>query len=122
MLYAAFVLGLVFAAPTPSDVQMLSWMSGRWVGSQDGTETEEFWTDVRGGSLLGMHRDTKGGKTVGFGNGTDGHGDSSAIRSVAPACGAFRNRRSRDVVATSISGLVLIGRRGGPPLIPRAER
>ena len=67
MLNALLVLGLALApAPPSTDVSTLGWMSGRWVGVQNGTDTEEFWTDARGGTLLGMHRDVKGGKTVGF--------------------------------------------------------
>jgi hypothetical protein len=70
MLNAVFVLGLVFAvAPSPApqaDVASLSWMSGRWSGSQDGTEMEEIWTAPRGGTLLGLHRDVKRGRTVSY--------------------------------------------------------
>ena len=66
MLNAVFTLAVLLASPPSTDVQSLSWMSGRWAGSQDGTESEEFWTDVRGGTILGMHRDTKGGKTAGY--------------------------------------------------------
>ena len=57
----------VLLAPSPSaDVTSLAWLSGRWAGSQDGIETEEIWTTVRGGTLLGVHRDVKGDRTVGF--------------------------------------------------------
>ena len=66
MLNAVFALAFLLASPPSTDVSTLSWMSGRWAGTQDGTESEEFWTDVRGGTILGMHRDTKGGKTVGY--------------------------------------------------------
>jgi Domain of unknown function (DUF6265) len=74
MLNALIVMALVFAAP-PSDVASLSptanvatlsWMSGRWAGTQDGTEMEEIWTTARGGTLLGLHRDVKGDKTVSY--------------------------------------------------------
>jgi Domain of unknown function (DUF6265) len=69
MLNAFLVAALGLApvpAPSSTDVSTLAWLSGRWVGAQDGTDTEEFWTDARGGTLLGMHRDVKDGKTVGF--------------------------------------------------------
>jgi hypothetical protein len=69
MLEAAFALALTIFAPAPAsaaDVQTLSWMSGRWAGSQDGMEMEEIWTAARGGTLLGLHRDVKGGRTVSF--------------------------------------------------------
>ncbi len=56
-----------FAAPAaPADVASLSWMSGVWTGSQNGTEYEEVWTAPRGGSLLGLHRDVSAGRTVSF--------------------------------------------------------
>ena len=67
MLNALLVLGLTLAPPAPStDVSTLSWLSGRWAGTRDGTESEELWTDARGGTLLGVHRDVRDGKTVGF--------------------------------------------------------
>ena len=67
MLNALFVLGLLLAPPPPpTDVASLAWMSGRWAGSQDGMESEEVWTSAKGGSLLGIHRDIKGGRTVSF--------------------------------------------------------
>jgi len=67
MLNALFVLGLVLAPPPPpTDVATLSWMSGRWAGSQDGMESEEVWTSAKGGSLLGIHRDIQGGRTVSY--------------------------------------------------------
>ena len=67
MLNALFVLGLVLApAAPPTDVATLSWMSGLWAGSQDGIDTEEVWTSAKGGTLLGVHRDIKDGRTVSF--------------------------------------------------------
>jgi hypothetical protein len=76
MLETAFALALMLVATPPAapaapaapfeDVQTLSWMSGRWAGSQEGTEMEEIWTTARGGTLLGLHRDVKGGRTVSF--------------------------------------------------------
>ena len=66
MLNMVLAFAFLVASPPSTDVQTLSWLSGRWVGTQSGTESEEFWTDVRGGTLLGVHRDTKEGKTVGY--------------------------------------------------------
>ncbi|MET0620566.1 MAG: DUF6265 family protein [Thermoanaerobaculia bacterium] len=67
MLNALFALGLVLAPPLPpTDVATLSWLSGRWAGSQNGTESEEVWTSVKGGTLLGLHRDVKSGRTVSY--------------------------------------------------------
>jgi hypothetical protein len=68
MLDVAFALSLVIAAPaapTP-DAATLSWMSGSWAGSQGGTDMEEVWTTPKGGSLLGLHRDVSGGRTISY--------------------------------------------------------
>jgi Domain of unknown function (DUF6265) len=51
---------VVFAEPR------LAWLEGRWTGSQGGIEMEEIWTSPSGGALVGMHKDVKGGKMVGF--------------------------------------------------------
>lgn len=50
-------------APVPS-VQDLAWLSGCWesVGGEPGSG--EFWTQPAGGTLLGVGRTVKGGKTV----------------------------------------------------------
>lgn len=62
---------LAVPAPPPagagvSDASALAWMAGSWGGSKDGVENEEVWTAPRGGTLLGIHRDVAGGKTVEF--------------------------------------------------------
>jgi hypothetical protein len=44
----------------------LAWMVGGWASEQDGTASEEHWVAARGGTMLGLHRDVKGGRTVGF--------------------------------------------------------
>lgn len=53
------------AAETKS-LQELQWMAGRWQGTQNGIEAEEVWMAPKGGSMLGMHRDIKGDRTVFF--------------------------------------------------------
>ena len=60
---AAFALGAaaLFAAPEP---EIPSWMAGTWTGVADGLEMEEVWTPAKGSSMLGLHRDVKGGRTV----------------------------------------------------------
>lgn len=47
-----------------TDVAALSWMEGSWAGEKDGVAMEELWTSPRGGALLGLHRDVKGGRLV----------------------------------------------------------
>lgn len=75
-LYATFVLILVSIAivevaarqesANKQDVSSLSWMTGTWAGMSGQTEMEEQWTAAKGGSLLGVHRDLRNGRTVSF--------------------------------------------------------
>lgn len=53
------LLALVVSLPLCAETKLeeLSWMSGRWAATIDGVEMEELWSDVRGGLILGMHRD-----------------------------------------------------------------
>ncbi len=66
MLATLLALALSAAPPAPSDAASLSWMTGSWAGTQGGTEMEEVWTAPKGGSMLGLHRDVSGGRTVSF--------------------------------------------------------
>jgi len=50
----------------PSAVERLAWFEGRWQGVSGGVSMEEQWTSVRGGSLLGLHRDVKGERMLSF--------------------------------------------------------
>lgn len=54
------------SAPTAGDVSSLSWLSGRWTGTDGGVAMEEEWTAPAGGALLGLHRDVKGDRMVSF--------------------------------------------------------
>ena len=51
------------AAPPPS-VQALSWMSGCWASVGGEAGSGEMWTSPAGGTLLGLSRTVKGGRTV----------------------------------------------------------
>jgi len=62
MMMATGLAALVLLAGAPD----LSWMAGTWRGTDHGLEMEETWTAPRGGTLLGVHRDIKGDKTVAF--------------------------------------------------------
>jgi hypothetical protein len=42
----------------------LAWLEGRWTGEKDGVSMEEYWTDARGGAMLGLHRDVKDARLV----------------------------------------------------------
>jgi len=55
---------LVLQGAKAPGVEGLAWMAGTWTGEKDGVQMEEVWTDARGGALLGLHRDVKGGRMV----------------------------------------------------------
>jgi hypothetical protein len=54
----------LLAAPPAAD--SLGWMAGAWAGRDGDVEMEEVWTAPRGGTLIGLHRDVRGPKTVSF--------------------------------------------------------
>jgi hypothetical protein len=54
------------AAALSQDVTSLAWMAGTWGGANGGVENEESWTKPRGGAMLGVHRDVRAGRMVGF--------------------------------------------------------
>jgi hypothetical protein len=49
-----------------ADVASLGWLAGSWSGTANGEESEEHWTAPKGGVMLGLHRDVKGGRVVAF--------------------------------------------------------
>ncbi len=51
---------------SPPDLSELAWMSGSWMGSYKGVETEEYWQAPKGASMLGIHRDIAKERTVAF--------------------------------------------------------
>ncbi len=59
-------LAAVEAQAPKQAIDQLGWLEGRWEGVSDGMSMEEQWTSVRGGVLLGVHRDVKGGRMVSF--------------------------------------------------------
>jgi hypothetical protein len=64
---ALLTLPLLSLLAAPPAVDSLAWMAGTWHGRDaDGTEMEETWMPPKGGTLLGLHRDVAGGKTVSF--------------------------------------------------------
>lgn len=64
VLVAAAIAGSAFAQT--SDLNSLSWMAGTWEGVDGRMQMEEHWTAPRGDSMLGVHRDVAGGRTVSF--------------------------------------------------------
>jgi len=57
--------GALGQAP-PSELERLAWFEGHWQGASGEVAMEEQWTSVRGGALLGLHRDVKGERMVSF--------------------------------------------------------
>lgn len=67
VLAAALAAPLRAADGTPAArAESLSWLAGAWSGTDGPLEMEEVWTAPKGGSLLAVHRDVKGGRTVSF--------------------------------------------------------
>jgi len=60
------LLGFVEPASAATELSDLGWMAGNWTGVQDGIEMEESWLAPKGGSMLGVHRDIRNGRTVSF--------------------------------------------------------
>ncbi|MEA3031383.1 MAG: hypothetical protein QOJ53_1715 [Sphingomonadales bacterium] len=56
MRLAGAVLALLLTAQSAPRTQVsdLSWMSGRWLASENGRWTEEIWSGPRGGTLMGF--------------------------------------------------------------------
>jgi hypothetical protein len=44
----------------------LAWLTGHWSNGEGDNLVEELWMEPRGGAMLGMHRDFRGGKFVFF--------------------------------------------------------
>ena len=63
-----FLLAFSLAAgpAPPTDLSALAFLTGAWGGVEDGVAAEEVWIAPAGGSMLAIHRDVAGGRTVGF--------------------------------------------------------
>jgi len=69
MIELALSLFLMFAqndvtSPRNFTIQDLAWMQGCWQGGDAGSRISEQWTVPDGGTMLGMSRTVKNGKTV----------------------------------------------------------
>ena len=61
------VAALLVAAKKPAakpGVDALAWLAGRWEFEQSGRVVREEWMAPAGGTMLGMSRTVKGGKTI----------------------------------------------------------
>ena len=61
-----FPLLLLVPPAAPPEAASLAWMAGTWTGVKDGVFSEETWTAPGGGAMLGVHRDLREGRMVGF--------------------------------------------------------
>ena len=65
------VVALLGFGPRPvgaaeMSLERLAWLAGTWEGVSDGVRMEETWSTPAGGGLVGMHKDTRGGKMVSY--------------------------------------------------------
>ena len=60
------LVALPIEAGEASEIQKLAWMAGSWAGETRGTWLEEHWSAPKGGTMIGMHRDLRGDRTVSF--------------------------------------------------------
>ena len=54
------------AATGPFRVEDLSFLTGDWLTTSGGTQVDEHWTAVAGGTLMGLSRTVNAGRTLGF--------------------------------------------------------
>lgn len=66
MLIAGALLLLSSASTAADRVASLGWLAGHWSSEQDDRWTEEFWSDARGGVLLGVNRSGRGEQARAF--------------------------------------------------------
>lgn len=52
--------------PPAFKIENLGWLSGQWKSAGEQVQIEEHWTDVAGGTLLGVSRTVRGEKTAFF--------------------------------------------------------
>jgi hypothetical protein len=56
LIFVSGITALKAQTPDPT-LPELSWMTGYWTSTEDGTTVEEFWTNGSGYMMLGVHRD-----------------------------------------------------------------
>ena len=65
--FLLFVLTAIAPRPAAAaDLDKLAWLQGTWTGTKDGTYMEEIWSAPTGGGLVGMHKDSKGGRMTSY--------------------------------------------------------
>lgn len=66
LLALALLVASLQAGERAASLADLGWLSGSWKQEANGKVIEEHWTTPAGGSMLGMSRTIKNGKTVAF--------------------------------------------------------
>jgi Domain of unknown function (DUF6265) len=64
--FAATVSVMPVDPPSASDLDRLAWLAGCWSQPRPDGVTEEHWMKPAGGTMLGMSRTVRGGKTTEF--------------------------------------------------------
>jgi len=65
LLALMFVMANAWSDDSPA-LDELGWMAGAWSSEKDGMSMEEWWTEPRGGVMLGLHRDVRKGRPAFF--------------------------------------------------------
>lgn len=65
-LASAAALAALPSAAHAGPIDSLAFMAGSWAGGGDLDREEEHWTAPRGGMMVGMHRDLRGGRARSF--------------------------------------------------------
>ncbi len=60
------VIGMIPVAALPGAIDDLAWLSGCWMSSNQEPGSAEHWMLPAGGTMIGMNRTVRGGKTVAF--------------------------------------------------------
>ena len=60
------VISMIPVAALPGAIDDLAWLSGCWMSSNQEPGSAEHWMLPAGGTMIGMNRTVRGGKTVAF--------------------------------------------------------
>ena len=60
------IVPMFWLTPQAQNVGQAGWLAGCWVMTRGDGVTEEHWMKPAGGSMLGMSRSVRGGKTAEF--------------------------------------------------------
>jgi hypothetical protein len=66
LLVAAGARGTGQDRKAPTNLKDLAWMVGPWIERKPGVQTEENWTDAKGGLMLGVNRTVREGGQSSF--------------------------------------------------------